>query len=175
VLERLGIEERKFFLVTMHRAENVDDESRLRATLNALEQLHFRYGYPVLCSLHPRTRAKAADFGMVLDQPGLHWLEPFGFFDFIRLEQSAFCILSDSGTVQEEACIMHVPNVTLRDVTERPETVDCGSNILAGCNVGMIMSSVALATSKVPAWQVPSEYLVPDVSSTVAHVVLGKP
>ena len=175
VLERLGIEERKFFLVTMHRAENVDDESRLRATLNALEQLHFRYGYPLLCSLHPRTRAKAADFGMVLDQPGLHWLEPFGFFDFIRLEQSAFCILSDSGTVQEEACIMHVPNVTLRDVTERPETVDCGSNILAGCNVGMIMSSVALATSKVPAWQVPSEYLVPDVSSTVAHVVLGKP
>ena len=90
------------------------------------------FTFPVLCSLHPRTRSKAQQFRINLDHPGVRFLEPFGFFDFIRLEQSAFCVLSDSGTVQEETCIMGVPNVTMRDVTERPETIECGSDVLAG-------------------------------------------
>ncbi len=68
--------------------------------------------------------------------------EPFGFFDFVRLEQSAFCVISDSGTDQEKTCIQHVPNVTIRDVTERPETVECGSNILAGCVARTILDAV---------------------------------
>ncbi len=133
-LGRLGLAVKKYFLVTMHRAENVDVESRLRNPAQALALLQEEYGLPVVCSLHPRTRAKVKEFGIDLDRTGLLFAEPFGFFDFVCLEQSAFCLLSDSGTVQEEACIFHVPNVTIRDVTERPETIECGSNVLAGCD-----------------------------------------
>jgi UDP-N-acetylglucosamine 2-epimerase (non-hydrolysing) len=173
VLTDLKVEEKKFFLVTLHRAENVDVEGRLRGAVESLTLLHKEFGFPVLCSLHPRTRSKASQFGLDLRRPGIQFFEPFGFFDFIRLEHSAFCILSDSGTVQEEACIMRVPNVTLRDVTERPETVDCGSNVLAGCDPPVIVKMVSLVTSQTPKWQIPPEYLIPDVSEITARILLG--
>lgn len=174
VLEHLGIKSGKYFLVTLHRAENVDVEDRLRGAIEALERLHAEYGFPVLCSLHPRTRARLGEFKIDVDQAGLKFFEPFGFFDFVRLEKSAFCILSDSGTVQEEACILSVPNVTLRDVTERPETIECGSNVLSGCDPDTIVPLVKLVTSKTPAWSIPPEYLAPDVASTVARILLSR-
>jgi UDP-N-acetylglucosamine 2-epimerase (non-hydrolysing) len=173
VLDQLNVKAGEYFLVTLHRAENVDVEHRLRAAIEALQRLHAEYGYPVLCSLHPRTRARVAQFGIDLDQAGLKFFEPFGFFDFVRLEKSAFCVLSDSGTVQEEACILRVPNVTLRDVTERPETLECGSNVLAGCDPDTILPLVRLVTSKPAAWSIPPEYLAPDVASTVARILLS--
>jgi len=173
VLANLKVKEKAYFLVTMHRAENVDVEQRLGGVMEALKILHKQYGFPLLCSLHPRTRAKAAQFGITLAQPGVQVFEPFGFFDFVRLEQSAFCVISDSGTVQEEACILHVPNVTIRDVTERPETIECGSNVLAGCNTEAIVATVGMITSRQPEWQVPPEYLAPNVASTVARIALA--
>jgi UDP-N-acetylglucosamine 2-epimerase (non-hydrolysing) len=173
ILEKLKVAEKKYFLVTLHRAENVDVESRLRGALEALKRLHADYAFPVLCSLHPRTKAKAEQFGLKLGEAGVRFLEPFGFFDFVRLERSAFCVLSDSGTVQEEACILRVPNVTLRDVTERPETLECGSNVLAGCDPDAIVRLTKLVTSKSPAWQIPPEYLAPDVANTVARILLS--
>jgi UDP-N-acetylglucosamine 2-epimerase (non-hydrolysing) len=173
VLDQLNVKAGEYFLVTLHRAENVDVEHRLRGAIEALQRLHAEYGYPVLCSLHPRTRARVAQFGVDLDQAGLKFFEPFGFFDFVRLEKSAFCVLSDSGTVQEEACILRVPNVTLRDVTERPETLECGSNVLAGCDPDTILPLVKLVTSKPAAWSIPPEYLAPDVASTVARILLS--
>ena len=173
VLENLGVHAGRYFLVTLHRAENVDVEDRLRGAIEALARLHAEYGFPVLCSLHPRTRARLADFNIDVDQAGLKFFEPFGFFDFVRLEKSAFCVLSDSGTVQEEACILRVPNVTLRDVTERPETIECGSNVLAGCNPDTILPLVKLVTSRTPAWPIPPEYLASDVASTVARILLS--
>jgi UDP-N-acetylglucosamine 2-epimerase (non-hydrolysing) len=100
-------------------------------------------------------------------------LEPLGFFDFVHLEKHAFCVLSDSGTVQEECCILRVPNVTLRDVTERPETLECGSNALAGDSPERIRSLVRHVTSTPPSWTAPPEYLVPNVSDTVMRIVLG--
>ena len=172
-LTEMGVTPQRFFLVTMHRAENVDIEERLRNLVQALASLHQRYGFPVICSLHPRTRAKAAAFGISLESPSVHYLKPMGFFDFIRLEQAAFCLLSDSGTVQEEGCIFGVPNVTIRDVTERPETVDCGSNVLAGCDPERILELVELVTSRPPDWQPPAEYLVPQVAATVGRILLG--
>jgi len=165
--------ERKYFLVTTHRAENVDVEYRLRSLVEAMNSLHERYGFPVLCSLHPRTRSKVQEFGINLDHPGLRFVEPFGFFDFLRLEQSAFCLLSDSGTVQEEACILNVPNVTIRDVTERPETIECGSNVLAGCDAQRIVKTVEMVTREPRNWRPPGEYLTPNVANTVARIVLG--
>jgi UDP-N-acetylglucosamine 2-epimerase (non-hydrolysing) len=173
ILEASKVKEKKFFLVTMHRAENVDVEQRLRAVIDSLLLLQEQFGFPVLCSLHPRTRSKAEEFGISLLHPGLSFLEPFGFFDFVRLEQSAFCVISDSGTVQEEACILGVPNVTIRDVTERPETIECGSNVLAGCDTQMIVKMVNLVTRDAPNWQPPDEYLTPHVANTVARIVLG--
>jgi UDP-N-acetylglucosamine 2-epimerase (non-hydrolysing) len=173
ILETTGLKPRGYFLVTMHRAENVDDESRLRGLVTAMERLAERWSYPVICSFHPRTRAKVNSFGVDVTRAGLRFVEPFGFFDFLRLEQDAFCILSDSGTVQEEACILGVPNVTIRDVTERPETIECGSNILSGAEPGEVLRAVGFVTCRTAAWVPPAEYMAEHVSDTVARIVLG--
>jgi len=173
VLRRLGVESRRFFLVTMHRAENVDREDALRGLLAALVSLHERYGHPVICSLHPRTRSKAARFGLSLDVAGLRFVAPLGFFDFVRLEREAFCVLSDSGTVQEEACLLRVPNVTIRNATERPETIECGSNVLASTVPDRIVEAVQLVTSRGCDWTPPPAYTAARVAETVCNVVLG--
>ena len=172
-LGRLGLEPKRYFLVTAHRAENVDSEPRLRALLETLAALHRQYNFPVICSIHPRTRSKMQRFGLEARVSGLVYAEPFGLFDFVRLEQASFCVLSDSGTVQEEACILGIPSVTIRDVTERPETNDCGANILAGCDPRTILSAVNHVTRDNRGWSVPPEYLVPHVSSTVVRIILS--
>lgn len=172
-LAELDVHEQGYFLVSMHRAENVDREDRLRDLMQALDVLHREYGHPVICSLHPRTRSKMERFGVDFDRGGVRFLPPLGFFDFVRLEQSAFCLLSDSGTVQEEACIFRVPNVTIREVTERPETVECGSNYLAGTDPEVILRGVSLVAEQPPRWDPPSEYLEPMVAETVCRIVTG--
>ncbi len=173
ILDNLGLEPKKFFLVTMHRAENVDREDKLKALVGALAKLHAKHSYPVICSFHPRTRSRMSHFGIDPEKSGIRFLEPFGFFDFIKLEQSAFCVLSDSGTVQEEACIMHVPNVTLREVTERPETIECGSNVLAGSDEASILSLVSLVTTRPPDWTPPPEYMDVQVAEKVVAILTG--
>ena len=170
-----GLEQRKYFLVTMHRAENVDIEDRLRSLVEALQLLHNEYGLPVIVSSHPRTRAVMRRFNVEPESlRGVQFEDAFGFFDFIALERGAFCVLSDSGTVQEECCIFRVPNVTVRDVTERPETIECGSNILSGVDPATILRCVRTVLDQEPNWTVPPEYLVPHVSETVAKIVLGR-
>lgn len=170
-LERLGVAEQQYFLVTAHRAETVDNADRLRDVVKALRALHQRYGFPVLCSVHPRTAAKMLEHGVSTDEPGVQFLEPLGFFDFLRLERSAFCVLTDSGTVQEETCIMQVPNVTIREVTERPETVECGSNFLSGTNPEAILAAVETVTKLQGRWTPPVEYLAENVAATVCRIV----
>lgn len=173
VLSDLGLQPQGFILVTLHRAENVDIESRLKGFVQALSDVSAEYSMPVVCSFHPRTRSRVERFGVNVEGQGLRFMEPFGFFDFLALERSAFCILSDSGTVQEEASILRVPNVTIRDVTERPETVECGSNILSGGNPGDIARAVRLALDRKGKWEPPVEYMAENVSDTVARIVLG--
>ncbi len=170
---RFEVEPGKFFLVTMHRAENVDIEARLRNLTEALVRVQQQYGYPVICSLHPHTKQKMQQYGLRVGQDKVHFLTPLGFFDFVTLERTAFCVLSDSGTVQEECCLFHVPTVTIRDVTERPETVDCGSNMLSGCEPETILRCISTILSQPPDWQPPAEYLVSDVSISVVKIVLG--
>jgi UDP-N-acetylglucosamine 2-epimerase (non-hydrolysing) len=173
VLQRLKLEAGKYFLVTMHREENVDVEDRLRSLLDALDQIQRKYEAPVVCSVHPRTRKRMEKFKDRPQNDRVMFSEPFGFFDFINLEQNALCVLSDSGTVQEECCIFHVPNVTLRDVTERPETIECGSNILAGVNPQTILQCVHVALSSNRTWTPPAEYMAENVSSTIARILLS--
>ncbi len=171
-LETLGVNERRYFLVTLHRAENVDEPLRLRRLVTTLEKLGAEHDVAVVMSTHPRTQARLTSGG--LTSSVVRFMEPFGFFDFVRLERSALCVLSDSGTVQEEACLLGVPNVTLRDVTERPETVECGSNLLGGSEPEIIGSLVRLALNTDPAsWSAPADYLVSNVAQTVANILLS--
>jgi UDP-N-acetylglucosamine 2-epimerase (non-hydrolysing) len=173
ILSRMGLEAGKYFLVTMHREENVDVEERLRALFDALDALQRKFDLPVICSLHPRTRNRMERFGADAANSRIKFSEPFGFFDFIALEQNAFCVLSDSGTVQEECCIFRVANVTIRDVTERPETIECGSNILSGARPEDILRCVRTVLDQKRDWRVPPEYMVDDVSSIVTRILLG--
>lgn len=173
ILNKHGLKGKEYFLMTMHRAENVDDEERLRSLLKGIDNLQQFYKIPVICSLHPRTRSKFEYFGITMDNKRIIFLEPISFFDFITLERNAFCVLSDSGTVQEECCIMRVPNVTIRDVTERPETIECGSNILSGVNAEKIHDAVRVVTSGACRWNPPPEYLIPFVSDTVIKIIMG--
>src|SRR5436190_2672917 len=173
VLTRLALSPGGYFLVTLHRAENVDIEPRLRAFVQSFARLRSVYGMPVIVSTHPRTRSRLARSELCSDDDEIRFVEPFGFGDFIALEKSAFCVLSDSGTVQEECCIFGTPNVTLRDVTERPETIDCGSNILSGADPEQILTCVATVLDKAGMWTPPREYLEEEVSRTVVNIVLG--
>jgi UDP-N-acetylglucosamine 2-epimerase (non-hydrolysing) len=173
VLEEHGLEEKRFFLATLHRAENVDLELRLRSYLDALESISLEYGLPVVCSLHPRTRSRLQQWGVDANESRIRFVPPLGFLDFLRLERSAFCVLSDSGTVQEECSILGVPSLTLRDVTERPETLESGSNVVAGADIAQIMKVVRFVTEETTSWIPPQEYLVPHVAETVARLLLG--
>ncbi|MBC8331159.1 MAG: UDP-N-acetylglucosamine 2-epimerase (non-hydrolyzing) [Anaerolineae bacterium] len=173
ILKELDIRAREYFLVTLHRSENVDTEARLRQFAGALDHLQKQYQLPVVVSTHPRTRSKLEKFDVAVSNPQIHLLEPFGFFDFVALEKNAFCVLSDSGTVQEECAIFGVPNVTLRDVTERPETLECGSNILSGADPAMIQSCVQAVLAQPADWQPPVEYLAKNVSRSVVKIVTG--
>jgi UDP-N-acetylglucosamine 2-epimerase (non-hydrolysing) len=171
VLGRLGLEECKYFLATFHRAENVDIDDRLANLVGGLEQVASKFGHPLIVSVHPRTRDRLKRRG--LNPARLRMLEPLGFFDFVRLERSALAVLSDSGTVQEECAIFRVPNVTIRDVTERPETIECGSNVLSGGNPADILRAIDVALAMPHDWEPPPEYAAPTVSATVAKIVLG--
>ena len=174
VLEQLGLESRGFYLVTMHRAENVDDPRRLASLAEALSLLAEEHGVPVIVSVHPRTASRLASQNVVARSGRVRFLEPFGFFDFIHLEKNAALVLSDSGTVQEECAIFGVPNVTVRDVTERPETIECGSNILAGVDPESIRSAAELVLATGSDWVAPEGYEARSVSRTVAKIILGR-
>ncbi len=173
VQKELGVKPNKYLLVTLHRAENVDIESRLQNFIRALQEIHKTYGLPIVCSLHPRTRSQLHKRSLTLEENGIMALEPLGLFDFVNLEKQAACVLTDSGTVQEECCIFKVPNVTLRDVTERPETLEVGSNILSGSELDSILRCVKIVMNRPATWTPPPEYLASNVSGTVAKIVLG--
>jgi UDP-N-acetylglucosamine 2-epimerase (non-hydrolysing) len=130
-LERLDLREAGYVLVTAHRQECVDVPERLRVICQGLQLVAREFDRPVVWSVHPRTRQKLEELGIDLDAR-IRLEEPFGFFDFVRLESSASLVITDSGTVQEECSLLRVPAVTCRDTTERPETLECGSNILSG-------------------------------------------
>lgn len=172
-LRDLDLSAGQYFLVTMHRAENVDVQERLVQLMTALSMLQKQYGVSVIVSTHPRTQVRMKQFGLETDGGAVQYLPAFGFFDFITLERNALCVLSDSGTVQEECALFRVANVTLRDVTERPETIECGSNMLSGAEAQTIVRCVRTVLATKGQWEAPREYLVEDVSDTVVKIVLG--
>ncbi|MGD0157983.1 MAG: UDP-N-acetylglucosamine 2-epimerase (non-hydrolyzing) [Terracidiphilus sp.] len=173
VVQRFGLRKGEFFLATLHRAENVDTVDKLLKFWSALSLIAESYEQPVVLSLHPRTRERLQRFEVADTSSRVVISEPMGLFDFIQLEKNARCVLTDSGTVQEECCIFRVPNVTLRDVTERPETIEIGSNILSGSELQSILAATQLAISSPRTWNPPPEYLEPNVTQTVIKILLG--
>jgi UDP-N-acetylglucosamine 2-epimerase (non-hydrolysing) len=171
---RLGVAPQDYFLATLHRAETVDEDDRLASVVQALRAIHSKYGQPILWSVHPHTRRRLSSLGLDLQHlEGVRCLEPLGLFDFVALEKAASCVLTDSGTVQEECSIFGIPSVTLRDVTERPETIEAGSNMLAGVRADDILRAVAVVLSSAPTWEPPAGYLDRDVSARVVKIVLS--
>jgi len=173
IFQELKLQKGKYFLVTMHRSENVDVIERLKNFIIALESLAGLYKIPIILSLHPRTKNKMDKFGISFKNSLIKLITPLGFFDFIALEKKALCVISDSGTVQEECCIFKVPNITIRDVTERPETIECGSNIISGNNPDQIISNVNYVISKKCLWEPPPEYIENNVSDKIINILVG--
>lgn len=181
VVESLGLERGKYFIVSSHREENVDSEANLRGFLDALLGLAETYGYPVIVSTHPRTRKRLDALGeaatQVLAHPLLRFSKPFGLIDYLKLQMEAFCVVSDSGTITEEASLLNLPAVTLRAAHERPEGMDEGTLIMCDIERNAVLDAVRVVTSQ----HVRGERvipLVPDyeggpVSKQVVRVVLS--
>jgi len=173
ILEVLNLNKKDYFLVTIHRAENVDDHETLTEILNGLHLIATHFNKRMICSIHPRTKSKIEQLKNFQPHPLIEFYSPFGFFDFIRLEREAFCLLTDSGTVQEEGCIFNIPAVTIRKTTERPETVDCGSNMVSGIEAKNILLSVRTMVTSKTNWELPTGYGDTNVSEKVVKIILG--
>jgi UDP-N-acetylglucosamine 2-epimerase (non-hydrolysing) len=149
----LGLTEKGYFLVTLHRQENVDDKRRLEGILSALVRIHTTTNVPIIFPVHPRTEKMITSFGLNLK--GMILIPPQGFLDFLQIESKARLILTDSGGVQEEACILGVPCVTIRHSTERPETVTAGANIIAGVLPDGIIKAAERMLERQRSWKNP--------------------
>jgi UDP-N-acetylglucosamine 2-epimerase (non-hydrolysing) len=149
IFKKLGLKERQYFLVTLHRSENVDIKERLESILNGFNLVYKRFKMPLVFPLHPRTKKMLDNFGLKIPK-GVLVLDPISFLEFILLESKARLVLTDSGGLQEESCVMKIPCVTLRDNTERPETIEAGVNILCGTESSKIYEGVnAMLTRKI--------------------------
>jgi UDP-N-acetylglucosamine 2-epimerase (non-hydrolysing) len=153
VLQEWNLHPRGYFLVTAHRSDNVDFKSRLTGIINGLTCLHNSYKLPIIFPMHPRTQKMMKEFK--IDTRGITIIQPIGYMKFLKLEADARLILTDSGGVQEESCILNVPCVTLRENTERPETVTIGANILAGTGAGKIAAAADTMMNTSRKWENP--------------------
>ena len=154
VLSRLRLSPRKFFLVTAHRQENVDNKKRFQGILRGLELVFRKFQLPIIYPIHPRSRKRLKQFRLKVPS-GVKVIPPLDYWDFLLLESSAALVLTDSGGIQEETCILRVPCVTLRDNTERPETLEVGSNIIVGTNPQKIVRGVQKMINKRRQWANP--------------------
>lgn len=154
ILDKLKLSPKNYVLVTAHRQENVDVKDRLTGILEGLSAVHDHFGLPIVFPIHPRTFKQVTDFEIDLPE-GIYAIDPVGFLDFLILEANAKLIITDSGGLQEESCILKVPCVTLRDNTERPETLAVGSNLLASTDPGSILKCAKIMVDKIAEWENP--------------------
>jgi len=152
-LNDLHLEPKNYFLVTAHRQENVDVKERFKGIISGLELVSDEFGLPVIYPIHPRARKMMNHFGLKAN--GIEFIEPVDYLSFLQLESKAKLVLTDSGGVQEETCILGVPCVTLRDNTERPETLEVGSNMLVGTEPEKIFEGVKLMLERENNWENP--------------------
>lgn len=173
ILSSLNIEKSKYIVVTIHRAENVDVKERLETIVSAINSIQKQLNYKIIFSVHPRTKSKLEKFALLNINDQIIYKDPFGFFDFVKLEKNAALVLTDSGTVQEECCIFHVPTVTVRDTTERPETVESGSNVVSSINYEKIINCSKLMENSDRTWECPKGYIDNNVSNKVISFLIS--
>ncbi|MBL73784.1 UDP-N-acetylglucosamine 2-epimerase (non-hydrolyzing) [uncultured Idiomarina sp.] len=178
VLDKIGLKPKEFFIVSVHREENVDSKENLRKVVDALKALHQQYGYPVVVSTHPRTRNRLEKLGLADNNDGIQFLKPFGFFDYNKLQKEAFCAISDSGTISEESSILNFPAVTMRRSIERPEALDTGAIALTGLDVDTLLAGVEIATANREIFsgaqrEIPEEYKIRNTSERVVRLITG--
>lgn len=177
VLTRFGLTSQHYFLISAHREENVDSQASLSDLLETLTSIANTYAMPIIVSTHPRTRQKLEQMGIEHTDSRIQFLKPFGFLDYIKLQMQAYCILSDSGTITEEASLLNLPAITLREAHERPEGMDEGTLIMSNLKPHNVLDAIRVVTtlkkqpdykhSKVP------DYQGGQVSQKILKIVLS--
>jgi UDP-N-acetylglucosamine 2-epimerase (non-hydrolysing) len=175
ILTELQSEKDKYFVVSLHREENVDDSEKLTKLIRAIESTSDHFDHNVIFSTHPRTKERLTNLNIKFSKR-INFITALGFFDFIKLQQNAFCVISDSGTLTEEASLLGFPAVTLRDAHERPEGTDNGTLILSGSSANHLVSDVEVVRAQFDSGNYPkpiSGYEVSDVSWRVVKIILS--
>jgi len=176
ILKELGIEEKKYFVASVHREENVDHPGTLHKIIDVLKQLTSEYQFPVIVSTHPRTRKQLERNGISTESDEIRFLKPFGFTDYVHLQKNALCTISDSGTISEESAILSFPAISIRQSMERPEAQDAGTIILTGFETQRVLDAVALTIrehGQRTYSKIPDDYLIPDTSWRVLKLIQG--
>jgi UDP-N-acetyl-L-fucosamine synthase len=175
-VERLGLKENEYFVVSAHREENVDDRGRVEQLLGSLRAVRDAFGLPIVFSVHPRTEARLRDFGFEFDD-GIIKCKPFGFTDYISLQKRSFCVLSDSGTVTEESAIVGFPAINIRETHERLEGMEKAAVIMTGFNEGRILTAIKVCRkqkdSKRPILNEVEDYLQDNLSEKILRIILS--
>jgi UDP-N-acetylglucosamine 2-epimerase (non-hydrolysing) len=176
-LERFQVRQGEYFVVSTHREENIDNEENFRNLLESLQMIAKHYRMPLIVSTHPRTRKKLEEMGMDDTDPLIRFLKPLGFFDYVKLQMHAFCVVSDSGTITEESSILNFPAVTIRQAHERPEGMEEGVLIMCGLKAEKVMEAIAIVTAQhsrqVRQFRVVQDYDVDNVSKKVVRIILS--
>lgn len=177
VLEKENLKKGEFFIISAHREENVDSEDNLKALLDTLNTLAETYRYPIIVSTHPRTKKRLEQLSIENLSDLIRFVKPFGLLDYIKLQMSAFCILSDSGTITEEASLLNLPAITIRNAHERPEGMDVGTLIMSGLKAERVLDSVKVVTSQHDenkrVAEIVKDYQGGQVSKQVVRIVLS--
>lgn len=180
VLGRLGLTPHGYFIVSLHREENVDSEGRLRSLLDTLNALAVRYNLPVIVSTHPRTRKRLDTLKEVTLDTRVQYMKPFGFHDYNALQKKCFCAISDSGTIAEESSMLGFPAITPRDAIERPEALDVGCLIMTGLDRDTMLNGIDAVTRLFAERKalgisnpIPADYMIANTSERVVSLILG--
>lgn len=176
VLERENLIPGKYFIMSIHREENVDSEANLKKLLDSIQKISSHYSYPIIISTHPRTRERLEQIGHVKNNELVRYHKPFGFHDYIKLQQESFCVISDSGTITEESSILNLPAITVREAHERPEGMDEGTLIMSGLSPNRVIESIDIVTSQHSSGRqnnIVSDYNVDCVSSKVLKIIVS--
>jgi len=177
VLARMSLEQGQYFIVSAHREENVDSEANLRDLLETLNDLAESYDVPVIVSTHPRTRKRMDALVGVKPDARVRFMKPFGFCDYIRLQMESLCVISYSGTITEEASLLNLPAITIRNAHERPEGMDVGTLIMAGLKKEGVLDAVRVVIAQykrgVRVMAPIDDYVEPAVSLKILRIVLS--
>ncbi len=148
VMSRLNLEAGKFFIVSAHREENVDNPQNLKDMIETLNKISEEYNFPIIVSTHPRTQKRLDALNLGKLSSKIQFLKPFGFCDYIKLQQESFCVISDSGTITEEASLLNLPAITIRNVHERPEGMDVGTLIMSGLKKDRVLAAIKVVVQQ---------------------------